>query len=88
MVVTYGIGEDQDDFVHEVTLTARGKPEKYVIEQVLMVVMELNGQFPALSGGPEPQLEIVALSPDSHIIRYRLNPTQQELLQALVASPT
>jgi hypothetical protein len=87
VVVTYGIGEDQDDFVHEVTVAASGKPEKFVIEQGLMVIMELNQQFPALSGGPEPELEIIALSPDSHMIRYRLNPTQQELLQALVASP-
>jgi hypothetical protein len=86
LVVTYGIAEEGDDHLHEVTITARRKPQKYVAQHALMAIMELKRQLGSVAADREPDLGIGSLATDSHVIRFRLDPTQQEQLQALVAS--
>jgi len=72
------------DFIHHVSGKAPGKPETWIIQNMLLIMSTLLSEFKTSGIENTPEFQIEQDSNGVHHIEFQLTPSQHEALRALV----
>lgn len=79
--LVYTIEKQGEQFVHIVSGKAPGRPRKFTIASMLLVMLELSRQFEASGFTDWPKVEISESELGTHFIAFELDVPQQEALK-------
>lgn len=81
--IAYTITKENSAFTHLISGKAQRKPQKFLIQCMLLIMAQLTQQFERSGFGEEVKFNIAESGLGTHFIEFMLNSKQQETLRAI-----
>lgn len=78
--IVYTIVQENGSYIHTISGKAPSRPQKFVIQSMLLLMLELTRQFEQAGYEDDPQLNIGESELETQFIQFVLTPEQHERL--------